>query len=113
MKYPPRIPRTIPGPAAEPDERKHPKHLEWIKKQRCLLHGGECGGQVVPHHVRNGTGAGTGLKPDDRWTVPLCFWHHDRLHREGWRTFERVYNVNLRSEALRLAERSPDRSVRE
>ena len=116
MRYKPRIPRTVPDLAAEPDGRKHPKHLVWIKKQRCLLDNGgpcHCGGAVDAHHVRNGTDGGTGLKPHDRWCVPLCRQHHDQLHREGWRSFERLYNVNLRSEALSLAKRSPDRGVRE
>ena len=109
MKYPPRIPRTVPGPTAEPDGRKHPKHLMWIKKQRCLINDGDCGGAVDPHHVRNGTDGGMGLRPHDKWCVPLCRWHHDQNHRDGWRSFDRLHGVNLRSEALRLAERSPYR----
>ena len=112
MRYPPRIARTVPGPAAEPDERDHPKHRAWIKKQRCAIDDGECGGVVDPHHVRNGTDGGMGLKPNDKWCVPLCRWHHGQLHRDGWRTFERLHNINLRSEALRLAERSPDKGVK-
>ena len=113
MKYPPRIPRTVSGPAAEPDERDHPKHRAWIRRQSCLVHGVDCGGAVDPHHVRNGTDGGMGLKPHDKWCVPLCRWHHDQVHREGWRSFERLHDVSLASEALALAARSPDRGVRQ
>ena len=111
MRYPPRIDRAVPGPAAEPDGRDHPKHRAWIRRQRCLVHGVDCRGPVHAHHVRGGTDGGTGMKPHDRWCVALCAHHHDQGHRDGWRSFERLYNVNLRSEAMALAKRSPDRGV--
>ena len=111
-RYSPRIPRTIPGPAGKDDDRDHPKHRAWIRSRLCVCDGNGCRGVVQAHHVRDGTDGGTGLKPHDRWCVPLCAQHHAEGHRDGWRSFERLHNVKLRSEALRLAERSPDRSVR-
>jgi len=38
-------------------------------------------------HVRLGSGAGIGQKPDDFRTVPLCRDHHARQHEVGERTF--------------------------
>ena len=38
-------------------------------------------------HVRLGSGAGMGEKPDDWRTVPLCAAHHTRQHEVGERTF--------------------------
>jgi hypothetical protein len=48
-----------------------------------------------------------GMKPDDRWTVPLCSRHHGEGHQSGWRTFEAKYGVDLRRQAERLAALSP------
>ena len=113
MRYPPRIDRAVPGPAGRDDDRDHPRHRAWIRDRPCAVENGDCRGAVQAHHVRNGTDGGTGLKPHDKWCVPLCAQHHGDLHREGWRSFERLYNVNLRSEAMALAKRIPDRGVRE
>jgi hypothetical protein len=38
---------------------------------------------VSVHHVRAGTGGGTGLKPGDEWAVPLCADHHHAGHTVG------------------------------
>jgi hypothetical protein len=48
-----------------------------------------------------------GLKPADRWAVPLCGVHHAGGHRTGWITFEAKYNVDLRWLAQELAAMSP------
>jgi hypothetical protein len=112
MRYKPRIDRAVPGPAGKDDGRDHPKHRAWIRTLKCLVHGPDCRGVLDPHHVRLGTDGGMGLRPHDKWCVPLCRHHHDLGDRIGWRSFERLHNVNLRSEALRLAECSPDRGVR-
>lgn len=34
-------------------------------------------------HIRKGTGGGIGLKPDDKWTVPLCHDCHAKQHQVG------------------------------
>lgn len=38
-------------------------------------------------HVRLGSGAGVGQKPDDFRTVSLCSYHHNYQHVVGERTF--------------------------
>lgn len=41
------------------------------------------------------------MKPDDRWTVPLCREHHEEQHKVG----EPIFWHALGIEPLRLAER--------
>jgi hypothetical protein len=38
------------------------------------------------------------LKPSDKDVVPLCRYHHDKLHQAGVQTFQRDYGVNLGAE---------------
>lgn len=63
-----------------------PQRLEWIRQQRCALHGQGCEGRIDPHHR---TGAGLALRAPDDQTMPLCRKHHRELHDcrghfEGW-----------------------------
>lgn len=106
MKYPPRIPRTVTGSKREPREGDCPQHRAWIRQQPCIAEG-MCGGQMHAHHVRNAANSGTGTKPEDRFCVPVCAYHHDRIHNWGAETFEGAYKVNLMAEAEKLAARSP------
>lgn len=47
------------------------------------------------------------MKPDDKWTVPLCNQHHQEGHLAGWKTFEEKYGVDLRAVAETYASISP------
>ena len=61
-------------------------HLEFIRSLPCL----KCG--VYPSdaaHIRRGTDGGTGIKPSDEWTVPLCRECHQEQHRIGEPAFFR------------------------
>jgi hypothetical protein len=44
-------------------------------------------------HVRLGSGAGSGQKPDDWNTVSLCQFHHAEQHRVGEATFWRRHTM--------------------
>lgn len=46
--------------------------------------------RIEAAHVRIGSGAGMGQKPDDWRAVPLCSWHH-RAQHQGERTFWEAY----------------------
>ena len=35
------------------------------------------------HHLLRAQFRGMGMKAGDNWTVPLCFYHHEALHRNG------------------------------
>jgi hypothetical protein len=82
------------------------RHLEWVRSLKCCVPG--CNNRsTVAHHVRNGTSAGTSIKPGDEWTVPLCQDHHHAGHAIGWRSFELRHGIDLREQAKWLALVSP------
>lgn len=75
-------------------EKGNVAHLSWIRRQPCCVP--DCG--LIPihaHHVRAAATAGTALKPSDRDTVPLCYFHHAELHRRGVETFQAEHGVDL------------------
>lgn len=75
---------AAPGTLVKRPRVKDAKYLKAIRKLPCLC----C--QQTPSqaaHVRIGSNAGTGLKPDDRRTVPLCRKHHMEQHSLGEHTF--------------------------
>lgn len=96
--------------AADPD--RCPAHLSYIRRTYvcAAFRSGECDGPNHAHHVRSAATAGTGMKPSDFDTVPLCAHHHGELHRIGHETFEKRYGVDLLAEARKLV--SPHRKRR-
>lgn len=102
----------FPKPVRRP-KRKRPRdlgHLDYIRGLSCCVPGCRTGLPVVPHHVRGNGNSGTGLKPLDRYTAPLCGGiggHHDELHRIGRHTFSAKYDIDLEAVARSLAVRPP------
>lgn len=94
-----------PEPAGEP--RQNETHLRWVRKMTCAVRNPDCHGPTQAHHVRENSGAGTGLKPGSEWTVPLCEFHHMVGHTRGWVTFQMEHGIDLRALSIRLAEASP------
>lgn len=68
-----------------------------IRRLPCAVGGTLCDTAVHSHHVRS-VGAGGGESD----MVPLCWRHHDELHRIGRWTFAEKYGVDLRVLADRL-----------
>ena len=65
-------------------------HLSFVRKHHCAMEG--CLSiPIQAAHVRLGSGAGMGQKPDDWRAVPLCKWHHTIQHEMGEETFGREY----------------------
>lgn len=92
----------------DPDPGENKKHLAWIRRQFCAVHGPDCRGPIEAHHVRRETDGGGSLLPSDRWAIPLCHFHHlEDGHRHGWVTFEQKHGIDLRALAVRLAAASP------
>jgi hypothetical protein len=52
--------------------------------------------------VRTGTDAGIGMKPSDRYAVPLCTVCHSKQHRLGELTFWSALRFDPLNVALRL-----------
>jgi hypothetical protein len=101
----PAAPKVRPRPERV-DEKKHPEHLSWVRSQACAVY--LCGNRDIhAHHVRAGTGGGTGMKPGDEWAVSLCSRHHMEIHSIGCKSFEKRYQTDLRKLAIHLASSSP------
>jgi hypothetical protein len=66
------------------------QHLRFVREFHCAILG--CQGVPIEcAHVRIGSGAGMGQKPDDWRVVPLCKHHHIQQHTIGERTFWQNY----------------------
>lgn len=64
---------------------RSPKHLEWIRAQKCCVPG--CSNRGVhAHHLTCAGGKARSLKAGDDYAVPLCVEHHqgqDSPHHVG------------------------------
>ncbi len=89
------------------DDGRNPEHLAWIRSLPCTVRGCSSGEGSEAAHVRINTRGGMGLKPPDRWTVPLCHGHHHEQHQIGHRAFDEKHAVDLRAVAAELATLSP------
>lgn len=97
--------------ALKPKRRYKPVELErfhaWVAEQGCLA----CGGDATVHHV-TGYADRPGRFSRDHWlVVPLCPTHHQIQHGPrqsvealGHQGFFDEWGINLRFEAMRLAE---------
>ena len=82
------LPARIPKPAKRATRWRSPAHLKFVRGFACS----HCGSMVniEAAHVRLGSGAGIGFKPDDYRAVSLCGGPegcHARQHRIGERAF--------------------------
>ena len=111
MTRPARIPRAVPGRANRPDPRRDRRHLAFVRSLGCLACARE--GRSEAAHIRSGTDGGTGLKPNDRFTVPLCGGldgcHADQ-HRRGELDFWSELGIDPLSVAEALHRVSGDRA---
>ncbi|MCK1322107.1 hypothetical protein IVA94_14645 [Bradyrhizobium sp. 156] len=91
--------------------RKHDAaHLLYVRAQRCCI--GYCNRPAEAAHIRMACEAigklPTGMqeKPDDKWTVPLCGYHHrtgiGAQHKMGERDFWELAGINPFEIAVRL-----------
>ena len=79
------LPRRIPKPAKRSSRWRSAGHCNFVRRHECSVCGSACAIEVA--HVRLGSGAGIGQKPDDWRTVSLCHDCHTRQHEQGERTF--------------------------
>ena len=87
------LPRKIPKPAKRASRWRSQAHLAFVRSLHCARDG--CAGlPIEAAHVRIGSGAGMGQKPDDWRTVGLCKWHHARQHTMGEPSFWAEYTAS-------------------
>lgn len=79
------------------EKRTNNPYLAWLRLSPCCI----CGGKALVHHIRGLNiiprkyAGGTGLKPYDVMSIPICHKHHTEIH-EGQDAFEKKYNIDLK-----------------
>jgi hypothetical protein len=96
----PRIPRTVSTRKSKPNLHRRGQHLAFIRQLPCVACGKAAPSEAA--HVRTGTDGGVGIKPGDRYAVPLCTACHVKQHRIGELTFWSALRIDPLNVALRL-----------
>src|ERR1700751_1152057 len=96
----PRIPRTIARSKPKPNLRSRVTHLAFVRLLPCVACGKAAPTEAA--HVRTGTDGGVGMKPGDRYAVPLCTACHANQHRIGELTFWSALRIDALNVAARL-----------
>src|SRR5262249_4826518 len=102
----PRIPRTVTHGKPEPKLQRRAQHLAFVRQLPCVACGKAAPSDAA--HVRTGTDGGVGIKPGDRYAVPLCTTCHTKQHRVGELTFWSALRFDPLNVAFRLWTVSPD-----
>ena len=97
----PRIPRIVARPTPKPNTHlRRRQHLAFVRQLPCVACGKAAPSEAA--HVRTGTDGGVGVKPGDRYAVPLCTACHARQHRIGELSFWSARRIDPLNVALRL-----------
>lgn len=83
------LPKRIPKAPKRASRWRSQAHCNFVRGHACCNCGDMAGIEVA--HVRIGSGAGMGQKPDDWNTVSLCRDCHASQHKIGERTFWQQY----------------------
>ena len=102
----PRISRTVARHRPKHNLRRRQQHLAFIRQLSCVACGKAAPSEAA--HVRTGTDGGTGVKPGDRYSVPLCTTCHAKQHRIGELSFWSALRIDPVNVALRLWSVSSD-----
>jgi len=92
------LPRKIPKPPKRASRWRSPAHCNFVRSHACSVCDATAAIEVA--HVRLGSGAGMGQRPDDFRTVSLCRTCHATQHRVGEQTFWRGIDVEGLIEAF-------------
>lgn len=107
----PRITRSVPVAKRGPDPRRNAGHLAFVRSLPCAICGSRPPSEAC--HIRAGTDGGLGVKPHDRWTVPMCSAHHREQHQRGEVEFFGSRGVDSHGLATRLWLKSGDQAAGE
>ena len=81
-----RIPRSLPAHHRKPNLRRAATHLAFVRQLPCLACGASPPSQAA--HVRSSGDGGVGIKPGDKYSLPLCVsCHINDQHRIGEAAF--------------------------
>ena len=95
-----RIPRTSMRRNGAPRFRKRAQHLAFIRQLPCVACGYAPPSEAA--HVRSGSDGGAGMKPSDRFSLPLCTECHALQHQFGELRFWSVLRIDPLNVAFRL-----------
>ena len=96
----PRIPHIVTHRKSKSDLRRRVRHPAFVRQLPCVACGKAAPSEAA--HVRTGTDGGVGVKPGDRYAVPLCAACHTKQHRIGELSFWSVLRIDPLNVALRL-----------
>jgi hypothetical protein len=103
------LPNRIRKPAKRASRWRSQAHCSFVRSHECCVPG--CRERPIEvAHVRRGSGAGVGQKPDDWNTISLCGGiggHHSEQHRLGEASFENRHGIDMRELADKFAQASP------
>ena len=99
------LPRKIPKSPKRSSRWRSPAHCNFVRGHACCACGSTAAIEVA--HVRIGSGAGMGQKPDDWNTISLCRDCHINQHRNGEVAFEAFYKFSMAEMARDFAAASP------
>lgn len=102
----PRIARETVQHVRRPNPKRSASHLDFIRSMPCCVCGHSPRSEAA--HVRAGTDGGLGVKPSDRFTVPLCHDHHRIQHTIGELAFWSQRGVDPTALAEHLWTKSGD-----
>ena len=95
-----RTSRPLARSKPRPNLRGRVQHVAFVRRIPCLTCGKAAPSEAA--HVRTGTDGGVGVKPGDRYAVPLCAACHAKQHRIGELTFWSALRIDPLNVALRL-----------
>jgi hypothetical protein len=93
--------RKLPKKPKRETRFRSQRHLRHIRSHACVVCDADA--PIEAAHVRLGSNAGMGFKPDDFRAVALCGGHdgcHQRQHSQGERTFWQGKDVEAIIEAF-------------
>ena len=96
----PRIPRSVARPKPKPGLRRRAQHLAFIRQLPCVACGKAAPSEAA--HERFGSDGAAGMKPSDRYSVPLCSSCHALQHDFGELTFWSTLRIDPLNVAFSL-----------
>jgi hypothetical protein len=95
-----RIPKTMARDKPKPNLHRRGQHLAFLRQLPCVACGKAAPSEAA--HVRTATDGGVGVKPADRYAVPLCATCHAKQHRMGELSFWSALCIDPLNVSLRL-----------